>query len=299
MPTERTERTGDVAERILEAATRLFAERGFNGTSVQDIADAVGVRKSSLLYHYASKEELRLAVLRKMVEHWNQSLPGLLAAATSGEGQFDALVDALVAFFTSDPFRARLLVREVLDRPEPMRAMMKDHVGPWVRIVADYIRRGRESGRLQADVDPEAYVIEMIVLMVTTVAAQDCVGMAARADGLSAAERKTWLLDEAKRVARASLFAPEKKSTKSKPKRKPGKRYTRDSYRRAVQRACDKAGVERWSPNQLRHSAATEIRSRYGLEAAQVVLGHAKADVTQVYAERDLQLARNVVREVG
>lgn len=54
-----------------------------------------------------------------------------------------------------------------------------------------------------------------------------------------------------------------------------------------------------WSPNQLRHSAATEIRAKFGLEAAQVTLGHADAGVTQIYAERDADLARQVAREVG
>jgi site-specific recombinase XerC len=57
--------------------------------------------------------------------------------------------------------------------------------------------------------------------------------------------------------------------------------------------------LEAWSPNQLRHSAATEIRRRFGLEAAQVALGHSKADVTQVYAERDMTKAAAVMREVG
>jgi integrase len=60
-----------------------------------------------------------------------------------------------------------------------------------------------------------------------------------------------------------------------------------------------KAAIPRWSPNQLRHSAGTELRKRYGLEAAQVVLGHSKADVTQIYAERDLDKAAAIVREVG
>jgi len=46
-------------------------------------------------------------------------------------------------------------------------------------------------------------------------------------------------------------------------------------------------------------TAGTEIRKRYGLEAAQVILGHASADVTQVYAERDLQKAVEIIREVG
>jgi integrase len=86
---------------------------------------------------------------------------------------------------------------------------------------------------------------------------------------------------------------------KRKPRRTPGDHYTRDSYRKAIHRACDLAGVPRWSPNRLRHSAATDIRQKFGLEAAQVTLGHASADITQVYAERNMALARKVAAEVG
>lgn len=55
----------------------------------------------------------------------------------------------------------------------------------------------------------------------------------------------------------------------------------------------------RWSPNQLRHTAATEIRRQFGLEAAQVTLGHSNANVTQIYAERDLSKAAEIMRAVG
>ncbi len=75
--------------------------------------------------------------------------------------------------------------------------------------------------------------------------------------------------------------------------------YSSLSYCRAVYRAAKRAGVERWSPNQLRHTYATCIRKRCGLEAAQILLGHSRADVTQIYAERDLRTAEQVVREVG
>ena len=102
-----------------------------------------------------------------------------------------------------------------------------------------------------------------------------------------------------------------------KPKHKPGDVYDVDAYRRAIHRACDRAfpapldiaadpatlsawqSEHRWAPNQLRHAAATEIRKRFGLEAAQTALGHARADVTQVYAERDYALAARVAKEVG
>ena len=76
-------------------------------------------------------------------------------------------------------------------------------------------------------------------------------------------------------------------------------RYTRRSYRQAIIRACEKAGAPAWTPLRLRHTRGTEIRARYGLEAAQLVLGHAKADVTQVYAERDLARAHAIMAEIG
>jgi integrase len=79
----------------------------------------------------------------------------------------------------------------------------------------------------------------------------------------------------------------------------PGRRYTRHSYRTAVQRACRRAGVPVWSPRQLRHTRATLIRQAYGLEAAKAVLGHADTKVTEIYAERDLGLAARVMKEIG
>jgi integrase len=57
--------------------------------------------------------------------------------------------------------------------------------------------------------------------------------------------------------------------------------------------------VPPWNPNQLRHTLATEVRKRFGVEAAQVLLGHSRADVTQVYAERDLGLAERIALEIG
>jgi len=86
---------------------------------------------------------------------------------------------------------------------------------------------------------------------------------------------------------------------KARPMKVPGERYATEQYNRAVARACEAAGVGRWHPNQLRHSFATRVRKLHGLEAAQVVLGHRKADVTQVYAERDAALAVKVAGEIG
>ncbi len=94
-------------------------------------------------------------------------------------------------------------------------------------------------------------------------------------------------------------------------RRRPRDRYDAAAYRHAITRAVEAVNSERkakdpaavsvedWSPNQLRHAAATQIRKEFGLEAAQVVLGHTSADITQVYAERDQALAARVVKQIG
>ena len=78
-----------------------------------------------------------------------------------------------------------------------------------------------------------------------------------------------------------------------------GKHYTTDSYRRAVHRACERAGIEKWSPNQLRHSAGTEIRREFGIETASAVLGHSNLSTTQIYAEADRKRAMEAARRLG
>jgi integrase len=112
-------------------------------------------------------------------------------------------------------------------------------------------------------------------------------------------ERKRRDLAHEARVTPISYGNRPGTNRKSTPTRPAGERYTTDSYRRAITRACDKAGVGRWAPNRLRHSAATEIRKRFGLEASQVALGHSTANVTQIYAERDLEKAAAVMAQVG
>jgi integrase len=78
-----------------------------------------------------------------------------------------------------------------------------------------------------------------------------------------------------------------------------GEQYTVDSYRRAIERACTAAKVKSWHPNQLRHNAATTIRSGHGIEASRVCLGHSSAVTTEIYAERDEALAAEIMRRIG
>lgn len=102
------------------------------------------------------------------------------------------------------------------------------------------------------------------------------------------------------RANRKSPVQPSQQNRRKKnPKRPVGDCYNRDSYRRAIDRAATAAGVEHWFPNQLRHSAATEIRALFGIEAASTRLGHKSISVTEVYAEKSAKLSRDVARQIG
>ncbi len=195
----------EVSEQILNVANKLFAERGYEGTSLSAIADEVGIRKPSLLYHYSSKDTLRQAVLARLMEHWQSVLPRILEAATSGDDRFESLVGEVVNFFAEDLDRARLLYREILDRPEELRDQMRAFLSPWLTILADYIRNGKQDGSVRPDIDPEAYILSVIQMIVGGLATNNVFG--ALFDGTDAPiERQA---AELTRIARASLFTSE------------------------------------------------------------------------------------------
>jgi integrase len=79
----------------------------------------------------------------------------------------------------------------------------------------------------------------------------------------------------------------------------PAAEYTPHTYAHAGRVAADKAGVPHRHPNQLRHLFATGVRKGFGREAVRVTLGHSRADVTQVYAERNEAPAANAAAKIG
>jgi integrase len=104
---------------------------------------------------------------------------------------------------------------------------------------------------------------------------------------------------EQRRQRKTPVQPSQKQRCKAKPKRGAGERYSPSSYAHAVRAACLKANVPPWHPHQLRHSAATFIRREFGLDMARVVLGHRSPQITEVYAEIDIERAREVMEKLG
>lgn len=155
-------------DRILDEAARLFAHRGYAGTTVQAVADAVGVSKPSVIYWYPSKKALRDAVVDQMLLRWRELLPRLLEVAAEGEDRLDAVLREVVRFFAEDPDRARLLNRIAVDEPEETRDRLQGHLRPWLALLAGYIKEAQRAGRARPDLDADAWVVEVVILLVAS-----------------------------------------------------------------------------------------------------------------------------------
>lgn len=202
----------DVRAQILKEATKLFAAKGFDGTSVQEVADAVGIKKPSLLYHFESKEALRQAVLDEVLARWNDVIPHILLRAAR-EQQFEAVMESMTSFFLEDADRARLILREALDRPDDLRKRLLTFVQPWIALVAEQLDKGRAKGSVRPDVDSEAYATVVTGLVVSGVALLDSLSivLSGAPDAKSSQQR---VVRELIRVARASLYVTEQARAK-------------------------------------------------------------------------------------
>ncbi len=121
--------------RLLAAGEHLFAERGFDGTRLEDVAAAVGIRRPSILYHFRDKPALYEAVLADVFG----ALHGRLADALLGAGSFAERIEHAVSVWidvvAERPALARLLLREVADGTPAQSSRLRPHLAPFFALV--------------------------------------------------------------------------------------------------------------------------------------------------------------------
>lgn len=204
-------RRGDVEQlrrSIRDAATKRFAAAGYHGTTVQQIADDVGISKQLLLYHFSSKESLRAAVLRGLLEAWNDLLPRLLDAVASPGERADDVVDDLLGWMDRTSELGRVAMLELMVGKQTIKGEgVEDAVRPWLKVAADFIRRRQADGVFQSDADPEAAVVEIGTLLLATIALLH-LQPESWPEGADRDEWRKRRLKEALRMVRASLVVP-------------------------------------------------------------------------------------------
>ncbi len=148
-------------EEILELATALFAERGYEGVSMNDVAESVGMRKASLFYHFASKDSLYEAVLDRLIASLQAPLEAIYASGGKYTDRLEALTSTIVVALGERPHAARLLVREAMDWGPVIRGKLHERILLVLEAGAAWLRAGQDDG-VFVEGDPKHVVLSAI-----------------------------------------------------------------------------------------------------------------------------------------
>ena len=102
-------------ELILDEALHCFADRGYEGTSLNDIAAGVGIRRPSLLHHFPNKEALYTDVFEMLLSEWLEGLEVAITSPSSGWDKAELVIRAGFELFAQTPDYVRIMRREALD----------------------------------------------------------------------------------------------------------------------------------------------------------------------------------------
>ena len=149
-------------EEILVEATRLFAERGYEGASMGDLAERVGLRKASLFHHFPSKDVLYATVLTELMDNLKSAIMGVATAEGSFAERLDALSDAVTTTLGAQPHAARLLVREAMDWGPVMREGLGKTVNDVLAATHEFSKAGQRDGAFNPDADLTQVVVSLI-----------------------------------------------------------------------------------------------------------------------------------------
>lgn len=131
LPLARGRRRGAAtAARILDAAEELFAERGYHGTTLRDVADRVGLRIPSLYNHFASKDALYAAVLARGIGPVVALLAELAEAPEAERNDPRRVVEPVMRLLAERPHLPRLVLHETLSGGERLTPMLRQWMTP-------------------------------------------------------------------------------------------------------------------------------------------------------------------------
>jgi len=154
-------RSPDTRDRVLAVALSLFAENGYRGTSLRDIARRIGIKAPSLLHHFPSKEQLYVAVLDRIFEGMEESAQNVLSGRGGYRECCRAAIIGAIDHIASRPDSMRIIWHEMTEESGVGRQLLKRRVPPLFAMGVNFIFRGQREGEFRAEVDPFHFLLSL------------------------------------------------------------------------------------------------------------------------------------------
>jgi AcrR family transcriptional regulator len=159
---------GETHRVILERSVAMASVEGLEGVSIGHLSEAVGLSKSGVLRHFATKEELQLATLTAAMDTFRADVWEPVAELPAGRRRLLALCDAWLWHLESDTFPGGCFLTaaacEFDDRPGPVRDALVVIQGRWIALLENEVRTARRAGDLPPGTDPEAVAFTLNAL---------------------------------------------------------------------------------------------------------------------------------------
>ncbi len=143
---------------ILDEAVSCFATTGYEGTSLNDIAAGVGIRRPSLLHHFPSKEALYGEVFERLLSDWFSRLDAAIAVDQQGWPKVELVLRAGFGYFADNPAYVRIVRREAIDGGVHLGIDLSTVLKPMFDHAVAYFQREMDAGRFRPQ-DAEQLVI--------------------------------------------------------------------------------------------------------------------------------------------
>jgi len=155
-------------KQIIEAATRLFARKGFYGTSISDLTQEVGLTKGALYHHFADKDAIFFAVVESVESVWGEAVAEEVVAGTSSLDQISILFTKHAELISRNEFMCLMmsnLMNEMGSVNPKYSSVLENSYEQFILFVEQILVVGQAKGEIRSDVDPRLLALNIVGIL--------------------------------------------------------------------------------------------------------------------------------------